>query len=74
VLEPLGLPEVAEVVIEPARGIDVGAGPGKSLQAKVNGGVVGLALDGRGRPMEVPKANRGETVARWAKAFDAYPM
>ena len=74
VLEPLGLHEVAEVVIEPARGIDVGAGRGKSLQAKVNGGVVGLALDGRGRPMEVPKANRGETVARWAKAFDAYPM
>jgi hypothetical protein len=74
VLEPLGLHEVADVVIEPARGADVGAGPGKTLEAKVHGGVVGLALDGRGRPMEVPKTNRGETVARWAKAFDAYPM
>jgi len=74
VLEPLGLHEVAEVVIEPARGTDVGAGPGKTLEAKVNGGVVGLALDGRGRPLELPKTNRGETVARWAKAFDAYPM
>jgi uncharacterized protein (TIGR01319 family) len=73
VLEPLGLHEVAEVVIEPARGIDVGAGPGKGIQAKVHGGVVGLALDGRGRPVEVPKANPGQTVARWAKAFEAYP-
>ncbi len=74
VLEPLGLGELAEVTIEPARGIDVGAGPGKTLQAKVNGGVVGLALDGRGRPLEVPKANRSQTVARWAQAFHSYPM
>ena len=72
-LEPLGPDEQAEVIIEPARGVDVGAGPGKSLQAKVNGGVVGLALDGRGRPLEVPKANRSQTIARWAKAFEAYP-
>jgi uncharacterized protein (TIGR01319 family) len=73
VLEPLGLHEVAEVAIEPARWADVGAGPGKTLEAKVHGGVGGLALDGRGRPLEVPKTNRSETVARWAKAFDAYP-
>ena len=73
VLEPLGPDEQADVTIEPARGVDVGAGPGKTLEAKVNGGVVGLALDGRGRPLDVPKANRGQTVARWAKAFEAYP-
>jgi len=74
VIEPLGPGQLAEVVIEPARGIDVGAGGGRTVEAKVHGGVVGLALDGRGRPMEVPKAGRGEKVARWAKAFDAYPM
>jgi len=73
VLEPLGPDEAAEVIIEPARGVDVGAGPGKTLEARVHGGVVGLALDGRGRPVEVPKTNRSQTVARWAKAFDAYP-
>jgi len=73
VLEPLGPDEVAEVLIEPARGADVGAGAGKTLEAKVHGGIVGLALDGRGRPVEVPKAGSDQTVARWAKAFEAYP-
>jgi len=74
VIEPLAPDQVAEVIVEPARGIDVGAGGGRTVEATVRGGVVGLALDGRGRPMEVPKADRGETIARWAKAFDAYPM
>lgn len=73
IIEPLGPDEVAEVVIEPGRGIDVGAGNGRALEATVRGGTVGLALDGRGRPLEVPKTNRSETIVRWAKAFDAYP-
>lgn len=41
----------ANVRLEPARGFDVGAGPGKPLTKQVRGGTVGLILDGRGRPL-----------------------
>jgi len=73
VLEPLSLGETAEAVLEPARGVDLGAGRGKAVEETLHGGVVGLVLDGRGRPLAVPEANRSETVARWAKALEAYP-
>jgi uncharacterized protein (TIGR01319 family) len=51
---PLGLDERAEVEVTPARGLDMGAGRGKSVRTSVEGGVVGLILDGRGRPFTVP--------------------
>lgn len=35
----------------PARGVDVGAGPGKPAQVVYRGGTVGLILDARGRPL-----------------------
>jgi hypothetical protein len=73
VLEQMPAGETAELVVEPARSVDVGAGRGKTLQTRVHGGVVGVAFDGRGRPLEVPVAGGGEMVARWSKAFDAYP-
>jgi len=52
---PLGIGEQAEVVITPVRRCDVGAGPGKPLRRTVRGGVVGLILDGRGRPLVLPE-------------------
>ncbi|MHC4562505.1 MAG: glutamate mutase L [Planctomycetota bacterium] len=73
VLEKLDVGQTATVTLEPGRGIDLGEGRGKTVEAEIHGGVAGVAFDGRGRPLEVPKENRSETVARWAKAFDAYP-
>jgi hypothetical protein len=73
VVEPLGPDETAEVVVEPARNADVGAGAGRTLEARVHGGIVGLVFDGRGRPLEAPKQDRSRSVAQWAGAFDAYP-
>jgi hypothetical protein len=73
VVEPLGAGETAELTVQPHGAVDMGAGRGKTLTATIHGGVVGVAFDGRGRPMEVPTVNRSEVVARWAKAFDAYP-
>jgi len=73
VLEPLGVGETAEVVVEPAGGIDLGEGRGRTIEATVHGGVVGLVFDGRGRPLEVPVKDRRATVARWADALGAYP-
>jgi hypothetical protein len=72
---PLGEGESAEVEIHPERPFDVGSGPGKARTARVGGGVVGLILDGRGRPLTLP-ADADERVARlkaWAGALDAYP-
>ena len=47
----LPLQEDAEFALEPARGIDVGAGPGRRVERRLRGGVVGLVVDGRGRPL-----------------------
>jgi hypothetical protein len=74
-LLPLAAGETAKVEITPARGVDVGAGPGKLLSREVRGGLVGLILDARGRPLKLPEepAARRETAARWARALNLYP-
>ena len=61
--------------VAPARGFDMGAGPGKPVEAEVEGGVVGVVVDARGRPLAVP-ADRAERVRRlraWARSLSAYP-
>jgi uncharacterized protein (TIGR01319 family) len=73
VLEPLGVGETATVSVEPARSVDVGAGRGRAVEAEVTGGVVGVVFDGRGRPLQIPRDNRSETLTRWAEALGAYP-
>ena len=44
----------AQAVIEPARGFDAGDGPGKRIEREIHGGTVGILLDGRGRPLDLP--------------------
>jgi hypothetical protein len=51
---PLGIGETAEIEVAPARSFDVGEGKGKPIRRAVEGGVVGLILDGRGRPLALP--------------------
>ncbi|MDH5790869.1 MAG: glutamate mutase L [Candidatus Bathyarchaeota archaeon] len=72
---PLGEHQTAEVEIKPARGFDVGAGPGHSLMESVEGGVVGIILDARGRPVHIPEDEdaRIEKLTGWFRALDAYP-
>ena len=72
----LGEGETAEATITPARGVDVGAGPGERVTKKLRGGVVGLVFDGRGRrPLRIPtdRAQRVAATQRWNKALDLYP-
>lgn len=70
-LLPLGDGEIEEVTIAPARGFDVGAGKGKSLNARVEGGVVGLVIDARGRPIALPTpANRAGKLVEWLKVMN----
>lgn len=74
-LIPLGVGEKAKAQIEPTRGFDAGAGRGKKLEVEVEGGVVGVVIDGRGRPFSLPEDvdRRIEKLHQWNKALDIYP-
>ena len=67
--------DVFDATITPLQStLDVGAGPGKAHKAKVRGGVVGIALDTRGRPILVPEGDeRVPVVQGWASAMSEYP-
>lgn len=74
-LIPLPEGRQVEAHIGPARGFDVGAGRGRPITATLTGGVVGLIIDGRGRPIMLPDdpAERREKAARWERAMGMYP-
>jgi uncharacterized protein (TIGR01319 family) len=74
-LLPLGEGEEASVKIEPERGFDCGAGPGKPIERPARGGTVGLILDARGRPLTIPagETERRKVVEHWVTAMQLYP-
>ncbi|MBL8072145.1 MAG: glutamate mutase L [Nitrospira sp.] len=65
----------ATVTMQPAKQIDLGNGPGQSFTKTVTGGVVGLMLDGRGRPLQLPgeQAARVAMLTRWYQSVGLYP-
>ncbi len=65
----------AEAVITPARHFDMGEGPGRSVTRTVMGGVGGLLLDARGRPISLPEEDgaRKELLLRWFGTLELYP-
>lgn len=74
-LLPLGPDQTAMVSIEPERGFDCGAGPGKKIERTVRGGTVGLILDARGRPLALPEERSAcqATMSKWVDAMQMYP-
>ncbi|MBU2573116.1 MAG: glutamate mutase L [Elusimicrobia bacterium] len=64
------------VIARPVKGFDMGAGSGGKVEADIPGGVVGLLLDGRGRPFELSKnhAKRMADLKKWYKAMEMYPV
>jgi len=73
---PLGLNETAKLRANPAKGWDLGHGSGKPVEAVIHGGVVGIVLDTRGRPIQFA-ADRPAQIAdtvRWNKATDQFPV
>lgn len=74
-LIPLTLHERGNIELRPAKGIDVGEGKGNASTRPVKGGVVGLLLDGRGRPLQLPTdpQTRVAALTRWYKAVELYP-
>ncbi len=72
-----GLPIKAKVVLEPERNFDVGAGKGNRVEKEVHGGVVGVILDGRGRPFDLSTLSESDRVSylkKWMKELDIYPI
>lgn len=74
-LLPLSQQEEVKIMLHPEKGFDVGEGRGKSLEATVSGGVVGLVIDCRGRPFNLPenKGKRMEKLNEWFAAMNLYP-
>lgn len=72
---PLPTGQKVGMVMTPGRGVDVGAGPGRRVETQAVGGEVGVALDGRGRPIVFPvrKEARLAAVVRWLEAMSVYP-
>jgi uncharacterized protein (TIGR01319 family) len=65
----------AKVSIRPAKDVNAGAGAGVAVTRDVQGGVVGLLLDARGRPLSLPRepAPRVAALTKWYQAVDLYP-
>ncbi len=67
--------EPMEARLTPSRNMDIGAGKGESITTKLFGGQVGILLDGRGRPLELPTADseRISKLQEWSKVVNEYP-
>jgi uncharacterized protein (TIGR01319 family) len=68
---PLGVGETLQATLKPARGFDVGAGRGRPVEATLEGGVVGVVVDARGRPLQLPAddATRRQKLIDWMTAL-----
>ncbi|HZO90317.1 MAG TPA: glutamate mutase L [Chthonomonadaceae bacterium] len=67
-----GEPETAEIVVRPARQFDVGAGKGREVRRTVQGGVAGVIVDTRGRPLQLPtdEEARIARLKEWLRAMN----
>jgi len=74
-LYPLESGKQATMNVQPAKGVNMGAGAGVAVTRDVQGGVVGLLLDGRGRPLQFPadQQARVAALAKWFTAVGLYP-
>lgn len=75
-LIPLAVGEKAETVITPIKGLDVGNGPGEKWEGNLEGGIVGVILDGRGRqPFNLPEdhGKRVKDLQTWSQTLNTYP-
>lgn len=69
-LIPLGAGKTVQAELVPLqKTIDVGAGAGVARKVQLHGGHVGVVLDGRGRPIQLPpfETERRSLLKRWYK-------
>jgi hypothetical protein len=71
-LEVLPLPsgQSARLTLQPLRRSDIGLGPGRGGVVPVTGGALGVVIDARGRPLQIPAdpVRRRELMKRWSYA------
>ncbi|PWB75433.1 methylaspartate mutase [candidate division GN15 bacterium] len=75
-LQENGLPITVKAILEPERGYDLGAGKGVKVEKEIHGGVVGIILDGRGRPFDLSSLSEQERVSylkAWNAELNIYP-
>ena len=72
----LGDRQIAKARITPTKHFDMGEGAGKEIITNVEGGVVGIILDGRGRPLRLPEESeeRRRKLLEWFISLDMYPQ
>ncbi|MAC75450.1 MAG: hypothetical protein CMJ22_07710, partial [Phycisphaerae bacterium] len=63
-----------DVEVTPARGFDLGNGPGKPVTRNVRGGAAGIILDARGRALQLPEdpMERRQAVTRVVESSGMY--
>ena len=70
-----GLPAKAKAELSPHRGYDLGRGKGNKVEMELAGGVVGIVLDGRGRPFNLPQDDKTRVakLKEWMSELEVYP-
>lgn len=64
---PLAFGETARLSLQPRHRADAGFGPGRGQAVTVNGGALGVVIDARGRPLQLPAdaVRRRELFKKW---------
>ena len=64
---PLGMGQTARLTLQPMHRSDIGNGPGKNAAVQVVGGTMGVVIDARGRPLDLPEdpVRRRELFKKW---------
>ena len=60
----------------PNKKMDIGSGIGESIKTTIYGGLVGIILDGRDRPISIPNdpRERLSSLKNWSDALNEYPQ
>jgi len=71
---PLSPGATSEARLTPRRGFNLGAGPGQPVEKRLHGGTVGLILDARGRPLDLPdeRTECRRSVTEWVNRLELY--
>jgi hypothetical protein len=64
---PLAMGQTARLTLQPLQRSDIGNGPGRNAAVQVAGGVMGVVIDARGRPLTLPEdpVRRRELLKKW---------
>jgi len=67
--------ETANLELVPHKRLDIGSGKGIKRDTKILGGIVGVIIDTRGRPLILPENNdsREKVLRKWYSSLKLYP-